>query len=74
MRLLKHIGYMKNSEIKSGNSFKIDTYRVDQYEGTRIVDTVIIEQSPRKYAKTVLVYIPSLMASHFVPITELKHK
>lgn len=63
---------MKNSELKEGDKFKIDTNRVDQYEETRIVDMVTIEQVPQKYAKKVIVYLPSLRASHFVPINELK--
>lgn len=59
-------------EYKFGDKFKIDTDRVDQYEGTRIVDTVEVEADAGKHDKQVLVYIPSLLASHFVYKADLK--
>jgi endonuclease IV len=63
---------MKNSQIKEGDKFHIDTYRVSQYEETRIVDDVIVEETPAKNAKKVLVHSPYLMASVLVFIRDLK--
>lgn len=63
---------MKNSEVKSGNVFKIDTYRVSQYTEKRVVDIVSVLEDPKKNAKKVLVYSPSLNADVLVFINDLK--
>jgi len=58
--------------MKEGDKFSIDSYNVDQYDGIRVVDTVLVKVEPKKYAKKVLVYLPTLMASHFVFRNQLK--
>ena len=63
---------IKNSQILSGNTYKIDSYSVRQYEERRVVDVVTVVDAPPKFAKTVLVHSPSLMADVRVPIKELK--
>ena len=59
--------------MKIGTQFRIDTDRVSQYEGTRIVDTVSVLVVPKKYAKKVLVHSPYLMASVLVWLKDLKN-
>lgn len=52
--------------MKQNDIYKIDTDRVSQYEGERIVDTVTIIEPPKKYQKKVLVYSPKLRANVLV--------
>lgn len=64
----------KTYNMKIGTQFRIDTDRVSQYEGTRIVDTVSILVVPKKkYAKKVLVHSPYLMANVLVWLKDLKN-
>ncbi len=58
--------------MKEGNKYKIDTYRVSQYEGQRVVDTVELLETPSKYQKKVLVASPKLMATILVYRNDLK--
>lgn len=58
--------------MKAGEKYKIDTYRVSQYEGERIVDTVEVIQSPTKSAKKILCYSPKLRANILVFRKDLK--
>lgn len=59
-------------EMKIGQTFKIDTDRVSQYRGERIVDNVRILVVPKKTDKKVLVYSPLLMADILVYKSDLK--
>ena len=49
--------------MKVGDKFKIDTYRVSQYENERIVDEVTIVEEPKRNQKKVLVHSPKLQAN-----------
>jgi len=49
--------------MKEGDKFKIDTYRVSQYENERVVDEVTLLETPTTRHKKVLVYSPKLMAN-----------
>ena len=60
--------------MKIGSEFNIDTYRVSQYKGERIVDTVRILVVPKKTDRRVLVYSPKLMADILVWKSDLKTK
>jgi len=51
---------------------KIDSDRVSQYEGTRVVDIVIPVEKPKKGAKKILVYSPMLQANVLVYRNDLK--
>lgn len=52
--------------------FRIDSDRVSQYEGERVVDTVTLVEEPKKGAKKVLVYSPKLQANVLVYRKDLK--
>ncbi|HEY4755803.1 MAG TPA: hypothetical protein VIH28_07110 [Ignavibacteriaceae bacterium] len=52
--------------------YAIDTYRVSQHEGTRIVDCVELIEEPKKYAKKALVYSSVLQANVLVFRNDLK--
>ncbi len=52
--------------------YKIDTDRVSQYEGERVVDTVTLLEEPKKGAKKALVYSPKLQANVLVYRKDLK--
>lgn len=54
------------------DQYKIDTDRVSQYEGERIVDVVTLLEKPAKGAKKVLVYSPKLQANVLVYRNDLK--
>lgn len=58
--------------MKAGQKYRIDTYRVSQYENERVVDTVEIVEVPRKFAKKVLCYSPKLRANILVFRKDLK--
>ena len=58
--------------MKKDDIYKIDSYNVKQYENTRIVDTVIVVETPKKYSKLVLVYSPLLLANILVKRNDLK--
>ncbi len=58
--------------MKIGTKFNIDTDRVSQYKGERIVDTVNILVVPTKAQKKVLVYSPKLRADILVYKSDLK--
>ena len=60
------------TKIKEGQTYRIDTCRVSQYIGERIVDDVKVVKAPEKTDKRVLVYSPSLMANVLVSKSELK--
>ena len=53
-------------------TFKIDSYRVSQYEGIRVVGTVTLLEKPKKGAKKILVYSPMLQANVLVYRNDLK--
>ncbi len=59
-------------KMKIGQTFKIDTDRVSQYKGERIVDDVRILVVPKKTDRKVLVYSPKLMADILVCKSDLK--
>ena len=61
-------------EIKAGQTYHIDTFRVIQYEEMRVVDNVTTIETPKKSDKRVLVYSPYLEASVLIPKSELKNK
>lgn len=52
--------------------YHIDTDRVGQYEGMRIVDEVTIVERPKNTAKKVLVYSTKLKANVLVFINDLR--
>lgn len=52
--------------------YKIDSDRVSQYEGERVVDTVTLIEEPKKGAKKALVYSPKLQANVLVYRKDLK--
>jgi hypothetical protein len=52
--------------MKQNQKYHIDTDRVSQYEGERIVDDVYVLETPKKYAKKVLVHSPKLQATVLV--------
>ncbi len=54
------------------DQYKIDSDRVSQYEGERVVDTVTLLEEPKKGAKKVLVYSPKLQANVLVYRKDLK--
>lgn len=58
--------------MKAGNAYNIDTYRVSQYEGERIIDKVSVVEVPKKTDKKVLVHSPKLMANILVYKSDLK--
>lgn len=58
--------------MKIGTKFNIDTDRVSQYKGERIVDTVVVLVVPTKKQRKVLVHSPKLMASVLVFKSDLK--
>ena len=64
---------MEKTSIKEGQTYHIDTDRVSQHEGTRVVDDVTIEEAPKKDDKKVLVHSPYLQASVLVHKSELKN-
>lgn len=53
-------------------TFRIDSDRVSQYEGERVVDTVTLVEEPKKGAKKALVYSPKLQANVLVYRKDLK--
>lgn len=55
-----------------GTKYKIDSYRVSQYENERVVDTVELLEVPSKNQKKVLVHSPKLRASVLVYRNDLK--
>ena len=57
--------------IHEGDSYKIDTYKVKQYEEKRVVDTVTVVDTPQSRAKLVLVHSPYLGSDVLVPRSEL---
>jgi hypothetical protein len=58
---------------KTANSqYKVDSYRVSQYENQRIVDTVTLLENPKKCAKKAIVYSPMLRANVRVYLSDLK--
>jgi hypothetical protein len=59
-------------KMKIGQTFKIDTDRVSQYKGERIVDNVRILVVPKKTDKKVLVYSPKLRSDVLVYKSDLK--
>ncbi|MDP2692756.1 MAG: hypothetical protein Q8O88_03915 [bacterium] len=63
---------MAKTKIKEGQTYHIDTCRVSQYIGERIVDDVEVAETPKRTDKRVLVYSPSLMANVLIPKSELK--
>lgn len=58
--------------MKTGDKYKIDSYRVSQYENERIVDVVSIIEPPTKYQKKVLVHSPKLQSNILVFRSDLK--
>ena len=52
--------------------YRIDSDRVSQYEGERVVDTVTLLEEPKKGAKKALVYSPKLQANVLVYRKDLK--
>jgi hypothetical protein len=56
----------------ANNQYRIDSYRVSQYENQRIVDSVILLENPSKCAKKALVYSPMLRANVLVYLSDLK--
>jgi hypothetical protein len=58
--------------MKNNAQYKIDSYRVSQYEGERVSDLVTLLEDPKKYAKKALVYSPALRANILVYIKDLK--
>jgi hypothetical protein len=60
------------STIKKNDKFRIDTYRVSQYENERVVDVVTVVEVPTKAQKKVLVYSPKLQANVLVFKSDLK--
>jgi hypothetical protein len=58
--------------MKKHKEYHIDTDRVSQYEGERIVDTVRLLEIPKKTDKRVLVYSPKLQANVLVFKSDLK--
>lgn len=66
--------YKKGGQVKIGTVFHIDTDRVNQYEGTRVVDDVRVAETPKKGAKKVLVFSPYLNATVLVDRSDLKVK
>lgn len=61
-------------ELKEGNVYHIDTYAVQQYKGTRIVDDVKLLETPKHNQRIMLVYSPYLMANVRLPRRDLKAK
>ena len=62
-------------KINQNDTFHVDTYRVKQYEDTRVVDDVTVLSvlsAPSAKAKQVLCYSPYLRANVLIPIGELK--
>ena len=57
--------------MKEGDKFKIDSYKVKQWEEKRVVSEVEVLETPKKYAKNVLVNVKSLRTVAIVPIKEL---
>lgn len=58
--------------MKTGDKYKIDSYRVSQYENERVVDVVSIIEPPTKYQKKILVHSPKLQSSILVFRSDLK--
>jgi GTP cyclohydrolase II len=58
--------------MKIGDTFKVDTYRIKQYEEQRVVDVVTISEIPKPKARLVLVHSPKLQADVLIPRSELK--
>ena len=58
--------------MKKNQKFRIDSYRVSQYENERIADTVTILEIPKRFAKKVLCYSPMLKANILVFRNDLK--
>lgn len=58
--------------MKENDKYHIDTDRVSQYEGERVVDNVTIVEAPTKHQKKVLVHSPKLQANVLVFKTDLK--
>ena len=52
--------------------FKIDSYKVEQYEETRVVDTVIVVSTPKPRQRLVLCFSPKLRGNVLIPKSELK--
>lgn len=59
-------------KLEVNKKYKIDSYRVSQYENERIVDTVTVVEVPEKNQKKVLVHSPKLQANVLVFRNELK--
>jgi hypothetical protein len=60
------------NKIQKGDICTIDTYRVKQYEGTRIVSGIIVLKTPKKTDKTVLCRSTFLEADVLVYKSDLK--
>ena len=60
-------------KMKIGSKYHIDTERVSQYKGERVIDTVSVLVVPTKAQKKVLVHSPKLQASVLVFKSDLKH-
>ncbi len=58
--------------MEEGNKYKIDSYRVSQYENERVVDIVELLETPSKFQKKVLVSSPKLKATILVYRNDLK--
>lgn len=58
--------------MKVGDKFKIDSYRVSQYNNERVVSEVILLETPKKWAKKALVESMSLRANVLVWIKDLE--
>ena len=58
--------------MKKGQSYKVDSYLIKQYEGERFVDTVVVIETRKKFERTVLCYSSKYMANVLIPTGELK--
>jgi len=58
--------------MKEGQTFKVDSYNVKQYENERFVDIVTVVETPTKRQKTVLCYSPKYMANVLISKIDLK--
>lgn len=71
-KLKKNKNMAKLNRIQIGQKYKIDSYRVSQYENERIVDIVEVVESPKKFQKKVLCFSPKLQANILVFATDMK--
>lgn len=58
--------------MKTGETYKIDTYNVKQWEEKRVVSLVTLLETPSKRKKWVLVDVEELSAICLVPRKDLK--